>query len=119
MNELQNGLDLFWSGNYTTALKLLKPLAQQGNPEAQCVVANIYHLGLGVDKNGAEAVKWYLKSAQQGYGVASNNLAGIYSIGDCGVPVNQKEAAKWNKISKEQGFPHAPNLNIYEIERIP
>ena len=46
MNELQNCLDLFRSGNYTTALKLLKPLAQQGNPEAQCVVANMYHLGI-------------------------------------------------------------------------
>ncbi len=104
MDELQGGLDSFWSGNYTTALKLLKPLAQQGNAEAQCVIATMYHLGLGVDRNGPEAVKWYTKSAQQGYPVASNNLAGIYLIGDCGIPVDPQEAARWLELCKEQGF---------------
>ena len=104
MSNLEDGMNFFREKNYPMALKILKPLAEQGNAEAQCVVANIYHLGLGVSKNGSEAIKWYIKSAQQGYPVASNNLAGIYLIGDCGVPPDRQEAAKWYQLSKEQGF---------------
>ena len=104
MSNLKKGLDSFWSKDYTVAFKLLKPLADRGDAEAQCVIASMYHLGLGIEKNGFEAVKWYKKSAQQGYPVASNNLAGIYLIGDCNVTADRKEAAKWYQLSKEQGF---------------
>ena len=104
MTTLEKGIDAFGSENYVEALHLLKPLAEQGNAEAQCIIANIYHLGLGVDKNGSEAIKWYTRSSEQGYAVASNNLAGIYLMGDCGVAANPKEAHKWHQLSQEQGF---------------
>ncbi len=104
MDTLQNGIDFFQSGNYAIALQLLQPLADRDRAEAQCIIASMYHLGLGVDKNGPEAVKWYVKSARQGYPVAANNLAGIYAIGDCGVRIDREEAAKWRKLSEEQGF---------------
>ncbi|CAN1211292.1 Sel1 repeat family protein [Tumidithrix helvetica PCC 7403] len=104
MEDLENVIDVFKSGDYARALKLLKPFAYQDNSEAQCIVANIYHLGLGVEKNVVEAIKWYKKSAELGYPVASNNLAGIYLIGDSDVEINPEEAAIWKKLSQDQGF---------------
>jgi TPR repeat protein len=37
--------------NYAMALQLLLPLAQAGNPRAQCNIAVLYHFGLGVSSN--------------------------------------------------------------------
>ena len=101
---LENGIKAFKAQKYTEALNLLQPLANHGNAEAQCIIGNIYHLGLGVEKNGSEALKWYLKSAKQGDPIASNNLAGIYLMGDCGVIPNQEQAIEWYKLSQEKGF---------------
>lgn len=108
MSNLTAGLAAFEAKDYTNAFKLLKPIADQGDAEAQCMVANMYHLGLGLERDVLEAVKWYKKSAEQGYGVASNNLAGIFMMGDQGIAIAQAEAEKWYQKAKEQGFLHAP-----------
>lgn len=94
--------------NYINTFRLLKPIAEDGDTEAQCLVANIYHLGLGLEKDVLEAVKWYKKSAQQGYSVASNNLAGIFMSGDLGINLDQAEVTEWYQKAREQGFFHAP-----------
>jgi TPR repeat protein len=78
MSNLEKGLRAFEQKNYTDTLTLLKPLAQKGHSEAQCIIGNIYHLGLGVDRNIEEAIKWYNKAAKQGYSIAENNLNTIY-----------------------------------------
>lgn len=44
--------------------------------------------------NPTEAIKWYLKSAEQGHLGAQFELARIYAYGR-GVPRNEAEAAKW------------------------
>ena len=53
-------------------------------------------------KDYAEAVKWYRKSAEQGY------MYGQYNLGDCyengkGVTQDYAEAAKWYKKAADQG----------------
>lgn len=55
-------------------------MAEDGHSEAQCILGNIYHLALGVNSNIQEAIKWYQKSAKQGYSIAKNNLNTIYLI---------------------------------------
>lgn len=104
MSILQEGIVAFESQDYNIAFSILYPIAEQGDAEAQCIIANMYHLGLGIEKNGSEAIKWYMKSARQGYAIASNNLAGIFLVGDCGIAVNQVEAARWYQLALEQGF---------------
>ena len=108
MSDLEKGLAAFNNEDYTQAFTLLKPLAEHGNPEAQCIVASMYHLGLGREKMILEAIKWYIKSAEQGYGVASNNLAGIYLCGADDVAADRTEAEKWFQTAREQGFLHPP-----------
>ncbi|MGI0479462.1 tetratricopeptide repeat protein [Geminocystis sp. CENA526] len=84
MSNLEKGLLAFEEKNYQETLILLKPLAEEGNPEAQCILGNIYHLGLGVNPNTQKAVKWYKKSAKQGYLIAKNNLKTIYLMEEIG-----------------------------------
>lgn len=68
----------------------------------------MYHLGLCLDTDISEAVKWYRRLAEQGYGVASNNLAGLFKMGEHGDAPDPVEAEKWYQKAREQGFFHAP-----------
>ena len=52
--------------------------SEHGNAKAQCEMGDSYRLGLGVPENGEEAVKWYRKSAEQGWKLASNQLGLCY-----------------------------------------
>ena len=91
MSNLEKGLQAFEDKNYGETLTLLKPIAEKGHSEAQCIIGNLYHLGLGVERNIQEAIKWYRKSAQQGYSIAENNLNTIYVMGEEGIKTNQIE----------------------------
>jgi len=51
MSNLVEGLAAFEAKDYTQAFHCLKPLADQGDAEAQCLIANLYHLGLGLDRD--------------------------------------------------------------------
>jgi TPR repeat protein len=60
MSNLEKGLLAFEEKKYQETLPLLKPLSEEGNPEAECILGNIYHLGLGVNSNIQEAIKSFL-----------------------------------------------------------
>ncbi|WP_404787455.1 tetratricopeptide repeat protein [Altericista sp. CCNU0014] len=107
MSSLDDGKLAFDNGQYDIALSELLPFAERGNAEAQCMVGNIYHLGLGIPSNLTEAVKWYAASADRGYAVASNNLATIFQTGGENFPVDAVESQKWRNKSIEQGFIHS------------
>ncbi len=108
MLNLEEGLAAFEAEHYTKAFSLLKPIAEQGDAEAQCLIANMYHLGLGLERSISEAIKWYARSAKQGYGLASNNLGGIFTAGDDGVAPGLELTKKWYHLAREQGFLHTP-----------
>lgn len=56
----------FQRGFYLTAHNLAKPLAENGDPAAQTLLAELLAKGLGVPANPAEAAKWYKAAAEQG-----------------------------------------------------
>ncbi|MCA0026020.1 sel1 repeat family protein, partial [Mesorhizobium sp. B263B1A] len=56
----------FQRGLYKTAYNLALVRAQNGDPAAQTLVAEILSRGLGVPLNAAEAAKWYAAAAEQG-----------------------------------------------------
>jgi TPR repeat protein len=68
-------------GDYASAYKQLKPLAEQGNGAAQNNLGTIYKEGQGVPKDNAEAVKWFRKAAEQGFADAQNNLRRMHANG--------------------------------------
>ncbi|HUS98544.1 MAG TPA: sel1 repeat family protein, partial [Hyphomicrobiaceae bacterium] len=62
-------------GDYATALKFWRPLAEQGNAAAQYRLGLIYANGRGMPQDNAEAVKWYGMAAEQGDAEAQLNLS--------------------------------------------
>jgi TPR repeat protein len=93
-------------GDFATALRLYRPLADQGVASAQLKLGLIYDLGQGVPQNHAEAMKWYRLAADQGYASAQHGLGTMYHFGQ-GVPQNYDEARKWYRLAADQGYASA------------
>ena len=80
--------------DYSTALKVWLPSAQQGNSDAQVYVGEIYEKGLGVRADYLVAAAWYRKAAIQGNSRAQINLGYLYESG-LGVPRDLTQAMNW------------------------
>jgi TPR repeat protein len=65
-------------GDYATALRLFRPLADQGDAYAQAVLGRLYFYGHGVPQDHAEASKWYRLAADQGHADAQRRLGSMY-----------------------------------------
>ena len=98
--DLGSGLSALDRSDYTTALKELQPLAEQGNVQAQISVGKMYLYGWGVKKSEVQAAKWYRKAAEQGDSGAQKMLAYLYENG-AGVEKNPAEAEKWRQASEQ------------------
>ena len=89
----KEGAAAYQRGDYATALRGFRPLAEQGDAGAQNNLGNLYKLGEGVPQDYAEAVKWYRKAAEQGSAAAQLNLGIMYEDGQ-GVPQDYAETLK-------------------------
>ena len=90
-------------GDYATAYKELKPLAEQGNVRAQFNIALMYDNGLGVPLDYHEAEKWYRKAAEQGLADAQHNLAVIFAGGK-DIPQDLVKAYLWFDLAAASGM---------------
>jgi TPR repeat protein len=63
--DFQKGLDAANSGDFATALREWKPLAEQGHARAQYNMGVMYENGQGVPQDNKTAVKWYRLAAEQ------------------------------------------------------
>ena len=88
--------------DYATALRLYRPLADQGNGNAQFSLGTIYAEGRGVARDYVEAAKWYRLAADQGHAKAQSNLGIMYDNGR-GVARDQVLAHMWFSLSVAQG----------------
>ena len=104
------------AGDYTTAAKEFRLLAEQGDAGAQFNLGNMYDQGKGVPQDYAEAVRWYRLAAEQDYADAQFNLGNMYSKGE-GAPQNYAEAVRWYQLAAEQGDADAQfNLGLMHFK---
>lgn len=106
--ELSKAYTAYEQKDYATALKYLRPLAQQGNAQAQYSLGVMCQNGQGVSKDLKQAVSWYRKSAIQGDATAQYNLGYMYNLGS-GVGKDEKQAYIWYRKAALQGEPMAEN----------
>ncbi len=99
---LEDGQAAFNRGDYATALRLFRPLAEQGNASAQNALGWMYRQASGVKQDFKEAMKWYRLAAEQGSAQAQYNLGVMYYQGS-GVAKDFHEAMKWYRIAAAQG----------------
>ena len=89
--------------------------AEKVDAQSQYLLGSMYADGEnGLPEDHAEAVRWYLRSAEQGFALAQFNLWLMYAAGD-GVPDDDVLAYMWFNLSAAQGTPGAQsNKDIIE-----
>ena len=62
----EDGMAAYNRGDYVPAIRLFRPLAEQGNPKAQSVIGVMYRKGQGVAKSSVRAFVWFSLAAKRG-----------------------------------------------------
>ena len=96
--DFQAGMDANNRGDYATALREWRPLAEQGDADAQYYLGVLYDFRKGVPQDFAMAREWYEKAAAKGHAGAQNNLGGLYEFGH-GVTQDDVLAYMWYHLA--------------------
>jgi len=98
----ETGVIAYELGDYKTALKKFRPLAEEGHAEAQANLGFMYSKGQGVPLDYSKAIKWLSKAAAQESAHAQHNLGIIHGNG-LGVPQDHFLAYVWFNIAAGNG----------------
>ena len=82
-DDFDKAVAAYNDGDYATAFKLIKPLAEQGDAEAQYNLGQMYQYGEGVRKDAKEAARWYRMAANKHHTQAQ------YALGSCQISATQ------------------------------
>jgi TPR repeat protein len=96
------------NGDYASALRLWRELAQQGDAPAQTRLGRMYRDGRGVLRDDQQAVEWFRKAAEKDNASAQTALGYMYQQGR-GVAGDYNEALQWFRKAAEQGYAPAQN----------
>ena len=100
--DFDKGMAAYKSGDFATALREFRPLAEQGDAVAQSNLGWMYDKGHGVPQDYKTAMKWYTLAAEQGDAGAQFNLGVMYYYGQ-GVPKDFIYAHMWGSIVASSG----------------
>ena len=94
--DIEKGLAAYLRGDFATAHREYRRLAEQGDAAAQFGLGLLYHLGEGAARDHAEALRWYTEAAEQGEVRAQHTLGDMYRNGQ-GAPRDHAAAARWSR----------------------
>jgi uncharacterized protein len=107
-DPLADGLLAYSRGDYAAALKVLRPWAEQGNPDAMTALGVMYVKGLGVDSDYTRALGLFNKAISAGSADAEAELGYMYRSG-YGVPQDLDEAISKYRDSIQRGSVRGEN----------
>lgn len=98
--QFEDGVAAFNRMEYSAAIKLWRPLAEQGDAHSQYLLGLSYENGQGVPKDYNVAATWYRLAAEQGYskGLPEFSLGLLYMDGKI-VPQDNVHAYMWFNLS--------------------
>lgn len=116
----EQALDEAWTayniGQYNKVVKMVQPLASDGNPRAQVLLGRCYENGLGVPQDMETAAKWFRLAAEQNYAEAQVQLGYLYELGT-GVPKNDTAVVDLMSRAANAGNAEAQfNLALYHSQ---
>ncbi len=117
MADFQKGEKALSAGDYETALRELRPLAEQGHAESQHNLGEMYAGGDGVAQDSVQMAYWWHKAAEQGFAIAQYDLGvaagngcakaqyylGLMYASGKGVPKDYVAAHMWFNLAAAQG----------------
>ena len=99
---MKAGIDAWDQGDFAGAVRVWRPLAEKGDPDAQFNLGQAYKQGRGVSENLASALGWYEKAAQRGHPQAQVNVGLLlYNSG------RKADALPWLRKGADLGDPRA------------
>jgi TPR repeat protein len=105
---LEDGEAALKAKDYATALKLLTPLANKGEPTAQLDLGEMYRLGHGVPEDAHAASAWTNKAAEQGSAEAQLLIVAQCLLpGLMGAATDCARASTWLRDAADRGDPQA------------
>jgi len=100
--SVKAGIEAWQKADYAQAVEIWRPLAENGDADAQFNLGQAYRLGRGLKLDLASAQTWLERAALQGHVDAETTL-GLLLFGNG----NQAEGAKWLKQAADKGEPRA------------
>ncbi len=94
--------------DYEAAYTLYKPLAEQGEAEAQYALGEMYSKGLGTEQDVMTATRWYEMAAEQGHLLAQLQAGRIYFL----ITEDLVRAHKWLNVISERKIDGAKKLQL-------
>jgi TPR repeat protein len=85
----EDGMVAYNRGDYLPAIRLFRPLAEQGNPKAQTQIGTMYRKGEGMASSPARAFMWFSVAAKRGDAKAK---AGLREISRTMTPAEMSQA---------------------------
>jgi TPR repeat protein len=108
--DVRGGVEAWEAGDYARAVREWRPLAQNGDADAQFNLGQAYKLGRGVAQDMAQAIVWFERAAQQGHIQAEDNLGLVlYESG------RRADALSWLERSAARGEPRAQYVLAAEL----
>jgi TPR repeat protein len=77
-DQIEDANTAYQRGDYATAFRLFRTLADTGDPSVQVIVGMMYAGGQGVSQDYKEALRWFRRAADQGNADAEYYLATLY-----------------------------------------
>jgi len=97
----EDGVAAYQRGDYVTAMRLWRPLADQGVGDAQYNIGIMFDKGRGVRANATAAAGWYRKAADLGVADAQCDLGTLFDEGR-GVAQDSAAAVRWYRKAADQ-----------------
>ncbi len=101
--ELESGIAAFETKNFAHAIKLLSPIAEEGNADAMYRMAIMLQNGLGCVADEKKAFKYMGDAALQDFPLAQHAYAFMFFEGEC-TEKNIEKSIEWFTKAAEQGL---------------
>jgi TPR repeat protein len=99
---VRQGVEAWQKHDFTTAVAIWRPLAQQGDADAAFNLGQAYRLGRGVPTDLATAQRWLSQAATAGHTDAQSTLGLLlFDSGD------RTGGVRWLRVAAEAGEPRA------------
>jgi len=100
--DWNKGVDAYNAGDYATALQEWRPLAEQGDADAQFILGGMYLNGRGVPQDYDEAVKWFRLATKQWDADRQWIFSHKQHDGDGALKKNA-DTVEWYRLAAEKG----------------
>lgn len=106
-NALDDAVTAMRSGDFAEAYCIMRPLAEEGDADAQYNIGWMYMNGYGLRVNDNLALEWWQKAADQGHSDASFSIGMLYSLGDGEISKDPDKAIDYYLIAAIDGHEDA------------